>query len=430
MTKGVLGRARCVAALAWIGCFGVPSFAAGFHIFEHGTEAMGLANAVTGSVDDPSAMYFNPGGLAFVREQRYLAGLTLIRLGDSEFAGGLPSPGPVSSEQADALEVPPHFYWARPIQERATFGVAVNAPFGLSTEWDDPDNFAGRFISERAALRALDVTPTIAWRLSDRSGLGVGLVLRASDVELDRRIGRISPFGLGAVEVAKVELESDLDLGIGFNVGFQQKVSDFFSWGATYRSEVEVDYSGEARFAQRLTGVPDFDAAVAQELPFGQDLPIETAITFPATASLGLSFQALERLRFETNINWAGWSSFDQVDIRFTANPELSDALVANWGDAYNYRVGFALDVADDRQWRFGYYFDETPQPDTTVGPLLPDADRNGLSVGYGQDGENLDWDVALLYVQFEDRVTSTNRNGFNGTYETETLLLGGTIGW
>ena len=37
-----------------------------------------------------------------------------------------------------------------------TFGLSVNAPFGLTTEWKDPDDFRGRFISEKAALTAID----------------------------------------------------------------------------------------------------------------------------------------------------------------------------------------------------------------------------------------------------------------------------------
>ena len=53
-----------------------PVQAAGFGIFEQGTKAMGMAGAFTAQADDPSALFHNAGGLAFVDEPEIAAGFT------------------------------------------------------------------------------------------------------------------------------------------------------------------------------------------------------------------------------------------------------------------------------------------------------------------------------------------------------------------
>lgn len=419
------------AALAVALAAAAPALATGFHIFEQGTKALGMSNAFTAQADDPSAMYFNVAGLAFQKERRYMAGVTLISLGDSEFTGADPFPGSgIREEQKKQLVTPPHLYWVEPINDRASFGLGVESPFGLVTEWDDPDNFTGRFISERAELISLDINPSLGFQATDTLGLGIGLIGRAAKIELDRRVAQINPFTLSAQEVAAVNLESDFDTGFGFNVGLLHKPNDFFSWGLSYRSAIEIDFGGDGRFTQRPTGNATFDGLVAAAIPFGQDLPIETSIEFPDQASLGLAFRATERLTWETDLNWMGWSTFDRVDIRFSGNPQFDSTIDAEWGDSYNIRTGFDLACGDRNHWRFGAYFDETPQPDPSVGPLLPDADRFGISAGFGRVGERVTFDLALLYIEFEERSTSTNDNNFNGTYESSTLLLGGSLSW
>ncbi|HUP42683.1 MAG TPA: outer membrane protein transport protein, partial [Thermoanaerobaculia bacterium] len=101
------------------------------------------------------------------------------------------------------------------------------------------------------------------------------------------------------------------------------------------------------------------------------------------------------------------------------------------------YRAGLAWTRSPRSQWRFGYVYDETPQPEEAVGPLLPDADRNGITVGYGYRGR-WDFDVALMYLEFDERTrekTFATPPGappepvFHGTYETTGFLLGLTLG-
>lgn len=429
-----LGSALAFAALGlWVT---VPAFGAGFGIFEHGSRAMGMGGAFTAQADDPSAMFHNVAGLAFQEERDFMVGFTWIRGTTQEFDGANPFPGlGIEEEQKTLSEFPPHAYWVEPLNDRWTFGLGVNSPFGLVVEWDNPAGFSGRFISAKSSLVVLDVNPNVAVKLSDDFSLGFGAVARFAAVELNQFVGASNPFTQTVSNVGFLELESDLgeDEGFGFNVGLLYKPDGFFSWGLSYRSEVEVDFNGDGLLTQIPTGNPQLDGAVAASLPFGRDLPVETGIDFPQMASLGLGFRLSDRMMLETDINWTGWSSFDVLVIDFV-NDDLPDAeRPQGWDDVFNYRVGVSLDTAAGNQWRFGALYDETPQPEEAVSPLLPDNNRTGVSVGYGYNGSKLTWDVALLYLHMTERERDQSFPGepdFFGEYENKAFLLGVSLGF
>lgn len=403
--------------------------AAGFGLFEHGSKAMGMAGAFTAQADDPSAMFHNAAGLAFQREKSIMAGVTYITSEEGEFKGAAPFPGPNATGKLEKLsEFLPHAYYVRPIGQRATFGFGTYAPFGLTTEWQNKATFSGRYLSVLAAVRAVDLNPTFAWQVTPRFGIGIGAIVRVSDVELERYLPQVNPFTAKVINVGKVNLNSDFDYGYGFNIGLLGKPSDFFSWGLSYRSQITVKYEGDARFTQISSGSPQLDAAVAAVLPFGGPIPVKTEIGFPDLASFGLAFHFSPAFTVEVDANWTGWSSFDTLPITFPTKPALSSQVIEGWEDAYNYRIGCNWATSATSEWRFGFVYDETPQPTEGMGPLLPDANRNGYTVGYGHKGARLKTDIAFMYLPFENRSSSDNRDNFFGSYTNTAYLLGATL--
>ena len=431
-----LGRALVFIALVALAA--APLHAAGFSIFEQGTKAMGMAGAFTAQADDPSAMFHNAGGLAFMTDRQFSAGFTWIHGTKAEFEGAAPFPGPGhQAEQKKLSEFPPHAYYVQPNSSVWKFGLGIETPFGLVTEWENPDQFAGRFLSTKAALQVVDLNPTLGWLVTPNFGLGFGAIGRFSKVELNRNVPFINPFTQSVIDIGRLELESDFDTGIGWNVGLLHKFNNSFSWGLSYRSKVKVEYGGDARINRILTGNPQLDAVLGTQVPFDRDLPVETEIEFPDEASLGLAFALTPNLLLETDFNWTGWSTFDEVPITFTGtttggsgNSLPDQTLPEQWEDVYNYRAGLRWTANPTSQWRFGYVFDETPQPEEGVSPLLPDADRNGFTIGYGHTGA-IGFDIAFMYLDFKERSRNRSFPGegpFFGTYNTQAILLGATL--
>ena len=411
-----------------------PVQAAGFLIYEHGTKAMGMAGAFTAQADDPSALFYNAGGIAFQTDKKrsFLLGGTYVRGEGGGFEGAPPFPGAGVTEETETLsEILPHLYWVERINDRMTFGLGVAAPFGLSVEWKDKDNFTGRFISTHSALTAIDVNPTFGWKASDNFGIGIGIIARFSDVELNNhRLTPNSPPIPGGLEFAKAKLEGGMDTGYGFNIGFLHKYNNSFHWGLQNRSRLTVDYEGELTLTQIPTGNPVLDGILGNVIPFNQKIGGNTSIEFPDIASLGLGFATSANSWLEFDINWNGWSTFDQIQVEVDS-PALPDIeLTQDWSDAWQYRVGFRFNSSARSQWRVGYIYDETPQPEYTVSPVLPDANRNDFTFGYGYMGDKFSVDLAVMYVKFDDRTVSESEVFYFGTYNQDAWLLGASFGF
>ena len=66
--------------------------AAGFAIFEQGARGMGFAGAFTAQTTDPSAIFHNAAGIAFLKGKHLYLGGTLIHP-SADFIGAAPFPG-------------------------------------------------------------------------------------------------------------------------------------------------------------------------------------------------------------------------------------------------------------------------------------------------------------------------------------------------
>jgi len=99
--------------------FPLTGMGAGFHIREQGAKAMGMANAFVAQADDPSAVFYNPAGIAFQDGTAVSLGITVINVPETEFTGntelgdraaGLGVEQNADTRAHDDIFFPPNFY--------------------------------------------------------------------------------------------------------------------------------------------------------------------------------------------------------------------------------------------------------------------------------------------------------------------------------
>ena len=404
--------------------------ASGFSIYEQGGRGMGFSGAYTALADDPSAIFHNPAGIAFLKGKQIYLGGTLAAP-RSRFTGDDPFPGAGTREEQDVGVIPvPTLYYTQKVRDRLVLGVGLDAPFGFKTQWANPKTYSGRFISLEADLKSFSLNPTVAYKLADRLSIGGGLDFRLSKVKLRRRVPGVNPFTQTVIDVAEVQLESGWATGWGFNVGLLGKPSENLSIGLAYRHKVTVDYTGDAAFTPIPTGNAQVDAAAAAALPAGRP-GITTAITFPASFSGGAAYH-WEQWTLAADAVWFQWSTFGRLQLDFERGSGVaSQTIVEDYQNIWQFRVGLERRLNDRWALRGGYHFDQTPVPAPSVSPLLPDQDRHGFSLGGSWTEGRLRIDAGAWYLRLSPRSTEgLNRDRYNGTYDNSAFTVGVSLGY
>lgn len=400
----------------------------GFSIFEQGAKATGMGGAFVATADDPSAIFYNVAGIAQQREMTIIGGATFINF-NNEFTGD-PNDAFTSGTSGKYDRhtfIPPNGYGILPIGENLTVGIGMFSAYGLRTDWQDP--WVGRFASRDANLKTVSVEPAIAWQSSSgKIAIGAGVEYRRAHVILNRNNGTINPFNGRIVDVANVYLNSDWDSDLAYNVGILLKPNATWRFGASYRTDMDIDFKGDATFTQISTGNAQLDAVVKASLPPNQ--AISTTIPFPATLAVGIATSAIPTWDIEFDITQVTWSRFESLNVAFETTPAINLARPQNWEDTYSYRLGANKKATENWDVQLGAVYDENPQPTESVSPLLPDSDRVGISFGVGWHRGPWIINVSDMVLHFNDRSTD-GRSGenFNGSYKTNANLVSLNVG-
>lgn len=344
--------------------FSAQAEAAGFLIMNHGARSTGRANAFVATADDPSAIYHNPAGITQIKGYSLYVGANLVapqsrfrRLDGSDRV------------KTDTGVIPsPHGYLTAQLNELVTFGLGVNPPYGLTVEW--PSDSPGRDLVREQELRTWFITPVVAVDFSTLGVEGLSLAAGADIVPASVFLDRDLLFG---DTVGQVQLSgSDVGLGGRFGMHYRPEFLPALSFGAMFRLPVSFNFDGQADFDIE-------DPVFRQSLPPDGDGGAE--LTVPYTLNLGLAYTFDFDLQLEANVNFVGWSAYDELPIRLPdGTQEISRR---NYEDRTVYRFG--VEYAPGT-WavRAGYAFDPTPVPDNRLDFTLPDADRNIVSAGVG----------------------------------------------
>src|SRR5262245_10424713 len=105
-TRGLLAALCLVLAPA-------AAHAAGFALFEQGAQGMGFAGAFTAQASDPSAIFHNAAGVAFLKGRQLYVGGVLVNP-STDFTGADPYPGAGRLESMDTGIIPfPSAYYTQ-----------------------------------------------------------------------------------------------------------------------------------------------------------------------------------------------------------------------------------------------------------------------------------------------------------------------------
>ena len=361
------------------------AFASGFALIEQGASGMGNAYAGRTSIaDDASTIFDNPAGMSRLSGTQIAATVNAIDF-SSKYSGTLNGTAPLQTSiggtggNAGDLAWVPNVHFVTEINPDMRFGLSVNAPFGLQTNYDT--TWMGRFQAIKSQIKTINLNPSVSWRLNDTVSLGAGVSYQRITGELSSAVNysaaAFSVGGLGAVAaiggtgIEGVSTVTGSDNAWGYNFGALFTLSPQTRIGLAYRSAIKYTLKGTVSF----TNVP---ALLAAGFATG---PVSLALKMPDSWSAGVFHQLDDHWDIMANASRTGWSALQQLRIDRSNGTNLT-TVPENWRDTWRVAVGSNYHYNERWTARIGVAYDQSPVSDLYRTARIPDSDRTWLSLG------------------------------------------------
>jgi long-chain fatty acid transport protein len=383
-----------------------------FQVSLQGQKQQGMAGTGTAYMQDGAALFFNPGGVAFLKKNGISAGATAVmshvKYADQASATVSETQNPVGTPFTGYVVMGSK-------QSRFRYGIASYTPFGSTIEWQP--GWTGRFALTRLSLAAIYFQPTVSFKITEQLGIGAGFVYGMGAVNLQRDLPMVDSKG----DYGKAELNGK-GQGYGFNAGLYYRPYEHISFGFNYRSEVKMNMDkGTATFT-----VP---ASLAASFPSGN---FSSSLPLPKVITLAGAYTMRKKLTMALDASMVGWKSFDTLTFDYEQNTsELQDTKSArNYKNTFAYRMGFQYAVNSKLDARAGIKYLITPVRDGYVSPDVPDATHVNFSAGLGYKfSPHFGTDMSFTFQSME-RTDTNIETQMTGTYKTYIFMPGISINY
>lgn len=378
--------------------------ASGFRNPLDGASSLGRSGGRVADVDDASAVSINPANMAMLKEPEAQIGVTFV---DSSVEFTL-ADGRSSDTKGD-VSLLPNVFAVLPLvgDVPLTLGVALTTPWGQSTEWSESSAVA-TVAPYEARMTTINLNPSVAGRVGQHVLVGAGVDILNAELDLKQWLA-LAP----GAPLTHARLKGD-GYGVGGNVGVTVELPKRQRVAAAYRSPVKVDLEGD-------TEVSGFTGPLFASSDF------ESEIEFPQSVVVGYSVGVTPTLRVAADAEWVGFSSFDELPLDLGANTSVGvfpSTVPQDWEDAWNYGVGLAWSASDMWTLRGGCVYFESPIPEETLAPTLPDADRWAYTAGIGCEAGANTLDLAYVYSEYDREVDTSLNPAYVGEYDVAVQLM------
>jgi len=423
----------------------VVAQASGLALRENSGSGQGSAFAgASAAAEDISYMYHNPAGItrhggenfdvigtAIVPKAEFTStSATTVLTGTIGGGNGGSDVGPDS--------IAPAIFYSKQLSDRMFIGASLTVPFGLSTEYEP--GWVGRYHALKSKITTYNFNPVIAYKATDKLSVAGGLQISYTHAFLSNAVDfgtydalPVSSGGLGGAfggtpteDDGVAEVEGD-DYTYGFNLGLLYEFSPTTRVGAAYRSMLHNNLEGPANFYNGTLG----DSISGSTGVFVRT-EVQATVNLPEVASFGVYHEVSDRLALMGEVAWTGWSRLQELRVQF-ANAQPDSVTVSKWRDTWFFAVGAHYKLDGGWLLRGGVAYDQSPVPDATRTPRVPDEDRKWISIGARyQISSDSYFDFGYTRLVFDDASLQLStaepsnglRGNLSGKYKISTDIL------
>jgi len=356
--------------------------AAALATLDQSVSAAGVANAFVATADDPSAIHYNPAGIA------WQPGIAVMFNGvlrfEDQSAQLSPALGTPFNTQTPTNLGSIYATWM-PRDGNWGVGFGFDLPFSANTAWGGA--FGGA--AQRTSLDVAHLSLDAVYAINSDMAVAFGP---------DWYVGRID------VDSTATTFHGTEATAVGGHVAWMWHPRPAWSVGATLRTGATLNLSGDAFGTGAVVGAA------------------ETNVSLPDVVQFGIAHDFYDQFKLEFDGSWTRWSTFDDLDVVSTgASGAALNPL--NLRDSFSAMVGLTWFWQEHTQFRFGYAFDEAATKNTGFNARIVDANSHRLSLGAGADALGMHFDAAASYVYSPTR-TISGSGVFNGRYKQRQILF------
>ncbi|MEZ8651389.1 OmpP1/FadL family transporter [Vibrio splendidus] len=325
-----------------------------------------VANAGTTGAGDgvytrsAAAMWTNPATMSHMGESKTTINTMAFDLEMQYQDNG-------DKQDGKAHSVMPSFgaFHAHQVTDKLHLGIALGAVGGSSLDYGS--DWAGAALLEDITLTAMQVNPSLSYKLNDQWSVGAGV-----------------QFSWAAFQqtTSMLTAKQDTDWAYGYNLGVMYTPTDKLKLGASYRSKLEHEFNND------VNGKLGADALNS----------LSTDIALPEIIDVSASYALNSQLDLLASIQFHRWSAWDETVLDFGATDLGGIPIERDWDDVWKFAVGADYQLNSDWRLKAGFSYETSPQDDPSMQWVdLPVGEQYRYSVG-----ASTYWDDILIDVFYE----------------------------
>lgn len=362
--KKISVLALSVAAIAGFTTLSNPELAKaeGFALQDWSSRGAALAGGLVARGGDAAAVAYNPAAITELEGTQVLAGGELItpintvvgRYGQK-------------THSRDKRYFAPHGYITHKVNDAISVGFGAFSRFGLGNDYGS-EFFMPVGVYD-VELITFTVSPVIAWQVTDKLSLGLGLEVAYGDVDLNMRLP-----GAGA------HCMTGDAYSPSFSLSAHYRFNDQWRAGFVYRSHNDFDFDGELTTTYGV---------------FGGDATLYT----PDSFTLALAYYPIPELSIEAQAQYNTWSRFSQLIINVPTNPVVPVIPdTKKWEDTWFLSLSAEYQALDWLTLRAGVSYETSPVKEAYADFIAPAHGRWKYGLGLGFSKDNWTLDVGYVY--------------------------------
>ncbi|MGB3252590.1 OmpP1/FadL family transporter [Buttiauxella gaviniae] len=352
--------------------FSTCSHASALYFYEIGTEDTALAGAGQAArAQDASTIVTNPAGMTRLPDHMFTGGLQALG-GDIDYQldnSAQRSPGNVMNVMPNASS-----FYSQKINDDLYAGIGLYGNYGLGIDFG---NWAGERLIKKSTLMAMTLSPSLAYKISDRVSIGASANINYGFLSLTRDVDGVD------------DKQKDHDWAMSYRLGLLMQLTDQTRAGVTWNSKTEYNFNIDGK--ARLPNLPNVQ----------YDLPITAQVNAPQQIMLSLVHDINKQWSVMGDLGWQDWSEFGAPQITVVGQQvDKSSRMKDTWHTA------LGVQYRPTEQWRLnaGVAFDSTPYNDQSdVAMTIPTGDewRFGTGAQYQiTPASNIGFAVEYLHMQ------------------------------